>query len=113
VRNGQLVLVACTIRPGAFSGERVFQLPMSAPLDEYVGIAPVAHCFDQEKNPLTKGHPPEGSVIDGFVEAYLISNGGDSAKIELPDGEAVIVAATLVPYRRESDREAKYVPVGS
>jgi hypothetical protein len=27
MKNGQLVLVACTVRPGAFSGERVFGSP--------------------------------------------------------------------------------------
>jgi hypothetical protein len=113
MKNGQFVLVTCEISPGAFSGERVFQLLMSDPHDQYVGIASVAYCFDQDKTPLKPGHPPAGSVIDGFIETYLISSGPDEARVELPDGEAVTVANSLVRYRRECNRNAKYVPVGS
>jgi hypothetical protein len=113
MRNGQLVLVNCKIRSGAFSGERVFQLRMAGGEGDYIGIAPVDHCLDAHRNPLGRDQPPAEVEIDGFVEAFLIANGGDEARIELPDGEVICVPAGQVPYQREPDRGSKYVPVGS
>ena len=65
------------------------------------------------RKPLDRDQPPDGADIDGFVEAYLIANGSDEARIELPDGEAIRVQVEQLPYRRESDRGSKYVPIGS
>lgn len=113
MRNGQLVLVKCKIRKGAFSGERVFQLSMPHGNGEYIGIAPVDHCFDDERNTLGRTQPEIGKEIDGFIEAYVITNGGDEARIELPDGEAIYVSVEQVAFQRETDRGSKYVPVGS
>lgn len=45
--------------------------------------------------------------------AFLIANGGDQATVELPNGEAVEVPASQVPFRQAQDREAQYVPLGS
>lgn len=113
MRNGQLVLVSCKIRRGAFSGERVFQLPMAGEPGDYIGIAPADHCLDKDRNPLGRDRPPAGDEIEGFVEAFLIANGGDEARIELPDGEAIRVPFDRVPYQKEPDRGSRYVPVGS
>ena len=113
MRNGQLVLVSCKIRRGAFSGERVFQLPMAEDQGDYIGLAPVDHCLDERLDPLGRDQPPAEVDIDGFVEAFLIANGGVEARIELPDGEAVRVSVAQLPYQKEPDRGSKYVPVGS
>lgn len=111
MRNGQLVLVLCQIKRGAFSGERVFQVPMAGGRGDYIGIAPVDHCLDGQRNPLRRDQPPAGVDIEGFVEAFLITNGGEEARIELPDGEAIRVPVRQVPYQREADQGSKYVPV--
>ncbi len=113
MQNGQLVLVKCKIRRGAFSGERVFQLSMAGGQGDYIGIAPVDHCLDEQRNPLNRDQPPTGVDVDGYLEAFLIANGNAEARIELPDGEAVRVSIEQLPYRKESDRGFKYVPVGS
>jgi len=113
MRNGQLVLVSCKLRRGAFSGERVFQLPMAVVRDDYIGIAPVAHCLDQHRLPLGRDQPPGEVEIDGFVEAFLIANGSAEARIELPDGEAISVPIVQVAYQREPDPRSNYVPVRS
>jgi hypothetical protein len=80
---------------------------------EYIGIAPVDHCFDENRNILGRAQPPTGDEIDGYLEAYVIANGGDDARIELPDGEAIYVPIEQVAFQRETDRGSKYVPVGS
>jgi hypothetical protein len=113
MRNGQLVLVACRLHKGAFSGERVFRLPMAGSRDDYIGIAPVSHCFDEDLKPLGRNEPPGDSEIDGFIEAYLISNGGSEARVELPDGEAIRIPTSRVSHQRETGRGSAYVPVGS
>jgi len=113
MRNGQLVLVTCKIRRGAFSGERVFQLPMSGGQGDYIGIAPVDHCLDEDRKHLRRDRPTDDDEIEGFIEAFLIANGGAEARIELPDGEAIRVPVEQVPFRMESDRGSNYVPVGS
>ena len=111
MRNGQLVLVVCKIRMGAFSGERVFELRMAGAQGDYIGIAPVDHCLDANRNPLGRDQPPTGVEIDGFVEAFLIANGGVEARIELPDGEAIRVPVEQVQYQKEFDRGSTYVPI--
>lgn len=113
MRTGQLVLVKCKFRRGAFSGERVFRLPMAEAPNEYVGIAPVGHCLDQNQVRLGRDQPSVDVEIDGFIEAYLIANGGAQARIELPDGEAIRVPIGQVAYQREQDQGSKYVPVRS
>lgn len=113
MRNGQMVLVACKIGTGAFSRERVFRLPMAGDRDEYIGIAPVDHCRDSKVAPLDRDQPPAGSEIDGYIDAFLISNGGAEARVELPDGEAITIPAEQVKFLQTADRGPKYVSVGS
>ncbi len=113
MQNGRLVLVTCRIRGGAFSGERVFQLPMARRGGDYIGIAPVDHCRDRDLNLLGRDQPSPDQEIEGYVEAYLIANGGAEARIELPDGEAIDVPVDQVSYQKDPNLESKYVPVGS
>ncbi len=111
MERGQMVLVSCTIEAGAFSGERVFRLKLVDGTADYSGVAPVRYCFTAEQATLGRDQPPRGHAIEGFVEAFLISNGGDQATVELPDGEAVRVNLSQVPFRQAPGRKSKYVPV--
>jgi hypothetical protein len=110
MNRGQMVLVACTIEAGAFSGERVFRLA-TAQREEYSGVVPSHYCFDSKRRPLGRDQPPRGKPINGFIEAFLVENGGATAIVELPDGEVVQVSVSQVPYRKSQDRESQYVPV--
>jgi hypothetical protein len=107
--RGQTVLVSCSIEKGAFSGERVFHLTL-ADGSEYFGVAPAHYCFKDPETAVSRDEPAEGASIPGFVEAILISNGGDKAMVELPDGEAVQVEASQIPFRQKR-KETRYVPL--
>jgi hypothetical protein len=112
---GQTVLVACTIEPGAFSGERIVTFPIvEGPAQEYSGIAPVHYCLDEQTQPLGRDQPTKGNFIKGYVEAFLIANGGDRAYVELPDGQAVRVVVSRVKIvQKPKHQEPEYVPLGS
>lgn len=110
MNRGQLVLVACKIEAGAFSGERVFRLSTTQ-RDDYSGVVPSRYCFDKKRQPLGRDQPARGKPIDGYIEAFLVENGGDTATLELPDGEVVAVGLSQVPYRKSQDRQSQYVPV--
>jgi hypothetical protein len=112
MNRGDMVLVGCTIEAGAFSGERVFRLGL-ADGEEYSGVAPVHYFRDGETRPLGRNVPPAGRSITGYVEGFLVEDGGDQATVELPDGEAHRVPRSQVPFRQSRDREAPYVPLGS
>ncbi len=110
---GQMVLVACALEVGGFSGERAFKLKLAGGTDEYSGIAPLHYCRTDEKSALPADQPPRGMSIPGFVEAFLVSNGGDQATVELPDGEAVRVDRARVLIRQDKVQEPAYVSIGS
>ena len=110
--RGNIVLVACVIESGAFSGERVFRLKLADGTD-YSGVTPAHYCHDKERRVLARDQPQKGQWIEGYIMAFLIANGGDQATVELPNGEAVEVPASQVPFRQAQDREAQYVPLGS
>jgi hypothetical protein len=107
-----MVLVACEIESGAFSGERVFRLRLADGTD-YSGVTPAQYCLDKDKRGLARDQPQRGLPIGGYVVAFLIDNGGEQATVELPNGEAVQVRADQVPFRQAQEREAHYVPLGS
>jgi hypothetical protein len=109
MNHGQMVFVACALEVGAFSGERTFRLKLVEPPVEYAGIAPVHYCLTSEKAPLRTDQPAPGHPISGFVEAYFISNGGDEASVELPDGVAVRVKLSQLLVRQERSQEPDYV----
>lgn len=111
--SGQTVLVSCTLEPGAFSGERTFRLHLADGYTAYSGAAPARYCFDAEVKPLERDTPPKGTEIAGFVEAYWVSNGGDKARVELPNGDAVELPVSLIRYQGERENAVKYVHVRS
>jgi hypothetical protein len=110
--HGDMVLVACLIESGAFSGVRVCRLRL-ADGTVYSGVAPVHYCLDRERRVFSRDQPQSGHRIDGYVVAFLVANGTEQATVELPNGEAVAVRASHVPYRQAQEREALYVPLGS
>ena len=114
MRDGQMVLVACSIEAGAFSGERVIRLNLADSGQEFTGIVPSHYCRQSEDTKLGAHQPAHGSdSIDGFVEAFLISNGGERATVELPSGDVVRVDLRGVPYELRQVRDDRYVPARS
>lgn len=109
---GQTVLVACTIESGAFSGERIVQLPMADENpSQYSGVSPVRYCLDGLRKPLGRDQPAKATVIEGYIEAILIANGSDRATVELPDGQAIRVNVSQVRVAEESRQKPNYVPI--
>lgn len=112
--NSQMVLVACLIEAGAFSGERVIRLKLADSGREFTGIVPLHYCRRTEDTKLGADQPAPGSApIQGFVEAFLISNGGEAATVELPSGDVVRVNVQEVPYELRQSQGDRYVPVRS
>jgi hypothetical protein len=110
MRQPETVFIHCKISQGGFSGERItrFQQSDGSP---YETVVATPYCRTPEGERLDLDVPPFNEEMDGRVEAILISNGGDTAKVELPDGSVVIVPAHQV-LRREIKQE-EYVPLGS
>src|ERR1700733_902572 len=102
--HGQTVLVACALSEGAFSAERVFRLTLADGKTTYSGVAPLHYCLTSGKKPLKQDQPAPGQSIEGYVEAFLVANGGEQAMVELPDGEAVRVNVSQVPFRQDQNR---------
>lgn len=114
MRDGQMVLVACAIEAGAFSGERVIRLKLADSGQEFTGIVPFHYCRQSEDTKLGANQPAPGSApIEGFVEAFLISNGGEQATVELPGGDVVRVDVQEVPFELRQGQGDRYVPVRS
>lgn len=76
----------CWLSKGAFSGELVFATKQYDG-EKYLGVTP-RHYAD----PQSVG---DGET-QGTLSVYLIRNGGDSAIVETPDGEAITVPASSV-----------------
>lgn len=111
MKRGQYVLVACVIEAGAFSGERVFRFKLADETTDYSGVAPFRYCFDENQNPLTRDQPPRGQSIEGYIEAFLVANGGEQATVELPDGEALKIKTSQIPFRQDQNQGKQYVPI--
>jgi len=112
--GSQRVMVACEITRSAFSGERIVKF-RQANGEEYVGAAPVEYCRTSTFRRLEADDPTGDESINGFVEAYLVKNGGDLARVSLPDGEGaeVNVGEIRVPKTPRADEEFGYVSLGS
>lgn len=57
MRNSQMVLVACTIEAGAFSGKHVIRLKVSDSGREFAGIVPFHYCRRTEDTKLGANRP--------------------------------------------------------
>lgn len=84
VEYGQM---QCKIYPSAFSGEFVFEVETSDQ-QSYEGVAP-KHCVEPNVQPTKNG-------VNGQVKVRVISNGGSEARVFVPDGQILNVAADKV-----------------
>ena len=80
--------LTCQLYKGAFSKEVVFSFETAAKVN-YEGIAPTHYASPTDN--LQKEKP-----VDGKIKVQVITNGGDTALVAIPDGEAVRVPASSV-----------------
>jgi hypothetical protein len=79
--------IDCKLYPSAFSGELVFQVDTTTG-ESYEGIAP-KHYANSSVQPTQNG-------VDGRVKVRVLSNGGDKARVSVPDGQILTVSADKV-----------------
>lgn len=84
--------VNCQLYAGAFSGEVVFAIE-TVEGSCYEGVAPKRNAHPSDN--LSHEEPQDGSL-----DVRQIQNGGDRARIELPDGTVVDVNASKVKSRQ-------------
>src|SRR5687768_1038150 len=76
------------IAPGAFSGERVFEITL-ADGQTYRGVAPVHYCWDAEGH--TFGPDEPAAPIPGAVACRWLETIEGQPVVSIPDGEVVRV----------------------
>ena len=77
----------CKVYTSVFSGEVVFHVDTKIG-KTYAGVAP-KHYVEQTEQPTKAG-------VDGRVKVRVLSNGGDEARVSVPDGEILTVSADKV-----------------
>lgn len=82
--HGQM---SCKLYPSAFSGEVVFQVDTTKGLP-FEGVAP-KHYVDPSTELSKDG-------IDGQVRVRVLKNGGNEARVSVPDGQILTVSADKV-----------------
>jgi len=80
--------IDCKLYPSAFSGEVVFHIDTT---DEgsYEGVAPKHYVVNTSTQPTKAG-------VDGQVKVRVIENGGNEARVSMPDGQILTVSADKV-----------------
>ena len=79
--------IDCKLYPSAFSGELVFQVDTTI-TEPYEGVAP--------KHYVETTTPPTKGGVDGQVRVRVLRNGGDEARVSMPDGQVLTVPADKV-----------------
>ena len=93
------IYLECQLSQGSFSGEVVFEVETIGD-GTYVGVAPKRDCFKPNGQLFELDELPQnGSTVKGKIATTLVANGGDVARIALPDGEDVKVSAALISER--------------
>jgi hypothetical protein len=105
--NTRRIFLTCQLSQGSFSGEVVFEVE-TLDVGQYVGVAPKRDCVKPNNNPFAEGELPASGTVEGKVATRLIANGGEVARVALPDGEAVQVSIALISER---ESEIAHVPV--
>lgn len=82
--QGQMV---CKLYPSAFSGEVVFQVNTTMG-QNYEGVAP-KHYVQPDAVTAKDG-------TEGRVKVHVLSNGGEEARVSVPDGQVLTVSADKV-----------------
>ena len=77
----------CKLYPSAFSGEVVFQVN-TVNEQSYEGVAP-KHYVESSTQPTKDG-------VDGQVRVRVLSNGGEGARVSVPDGQILSVSTDKV-----------------
>jgi len=77
----------CKLYPSAFSGEVVFQVKTTNN-QSYEGVAP-KHYVKSSTQPTQDG-------VDGQVKVRVLDNGGNEARVSVPDGQILNVSTDKV-----------------
>ena len=84
----QVWKMSCGLLSGAFSGEIVFEVKTIAG-ELYQGISPKHYAEPDDI-------PSREEAVPGTIRVRVLKNGGGSALVRTPDGEAITVPANLV-----------------
>lgn len=89
LNNKVLVALPCKLSPGAFSGERIFDVKM-ADGHLYTGVAPHHFCWNAKGTIVGEGEPD--SEEEGEIAAKVVEQIDDNQiAVEVPDGEVIAV----------------------
>jgi hypothetical protein len=77
----------CKLYPSAFSGEVIFQVNTTNK-ESYEGVAP--------KQYVKSSTQPTKEGVDGQVDVRVLANGGNEARVSVPDGQVLSVPADKV-----------------
>lgn len=77
----------CKLYQSAFSGEVVFQID-TVNRESYEGVAPNHYVAFSDQ--------PTKDGVDGQVKVHILKNGGNEARISMPDGQILDVLADKV-----------------
>lgn len=83
VPHGQM---ECKIYPSAFSGEIIFRVDTKS--GDYEGVAPKHYVKPDIKL--------EKDGVDGKIKVRVLSNGGDKARVFVPDGQILVVSVDKI-----------------
>lgn len=93
------VYVACTIQPGAFSGERVFQVQDSAGR-MFQGVAPIKFLRQKDLKPLLEKLTAPKLV--GWVAGRVITRASGEVTVSVPLDGVVVVSEGQIQAREAS-----------
>lgn len=83
----ECVSMTCDLYKSAFSGEVVFAVGTISG-ETYEGIAP--------KHYATPNQDLSADSVSGRVKVHMIANGGGTARVRMPDGEAIDVPVKAI-----------------
>lgn len=83
-------VVQCTLFRSAFSGECGFEV-QQADGRVYAGVAPLHYCHLQRGENVQEDTLPLEDSIAGLLNVQILGNGGETARVRLPDGDAITV----------------------
>lgn len=105
-----MMLVACQIFPGGFSGEFTFKIKLDDGT-EHIGLAARQYFWSKDGKSLTQ---PPVTGIEGFVTVRILDRNPDpeSTLVSIPDGEVIKIKNSriiMIPLAEP----LPHVPIGS